>query len=281
MKEIIQIIQAIWENGIKSDIQIGILVLGICMFCGSALKSVNDPSIKETLRNPKDKEKYTAIRSSVIIVIFTIMNVSLGNDKNNIDKLKVIAFIVFCASIYFYRKSSSMKKYIEEIDGIEKLSDIYFERHTLFMLMGIFSITPIITYVMHEKLQQYHFSIISCGIMASAAILSIIVLCDFNKLKRVSTNYILYNNRKIYIYERLDENTILCGNHPKKNKANKYIYISYEDIKTTEIKHESYEIKDIPRNRKKELKRIYRNKKWNNCFIRQRIQDLIEWIRSE
>lgn len=174
-----------------------------------------------------------------------------------------------------------MKKYIEEIDGIEKLSDIYFERHTLFMLMGIFSITPIITYVMHEKLQQYHFSIISCGIMASAAILSIIVLCDFNKLKRVSTNYILYNNRKIYIYERVDENTILCGNHPKKNKANKYIYISYEDIKTTEIKHESYEIKDIPRNRKKELKRTYRNKKWNNCFIRQRIQDLIEWIRSE
>ena len=66
----------------------------------------------------------------------------------------------------------------------------------------------------------------------------------------------------------------------KTKQTNIYILVM-KIIKTTEIKHESYEIKDIPRNRKKELKRTYRNKKWNNCFIRQRIQDLIEWIRSE
>lgn len=275
-----EIIQDIWEKGITSDVQIVILVLGICMFCGSALKSVNDPSIEETLRNPKDKEKYATIRRGIIIVICTIMNVALVGDVTNIDILGKMAFIVFCGSFYFYKKSSSMRKYIEEIEGIEELSDIYFERYTLFVLMGIVSMMPIIAYAMHEELHQYRFSIISCGIIASAGVLSIIVLCDFDKLKRESTNYFLDNNRKIYIYERVDENTILCGNHPKKNKANKYIHIDYEDIKTIEIEHEIYEIKDVPRNRKKEIMKTYRNKKWSNCSIRHRIQDLRNRLNS-
>ena len=130
------------------------------------------------------------------------MNVLLGDDKNNIDKLKSDSiYSVLCKYLFLQKKFINEKIYWRDRWNRKNLVIYILKDIHYFMLMGIFSITPIITYVMHEKLQQYHFSIISCGIMASAAILSIIVLCDFNKLKRVSTNYILYNNRK-YIFMR-------------------------------------------------------------------------------
>ena len=78
-------------------------------------------------------------------------------------------------------------------------------------------------------------------------------------VKRSAKNYFLQNNEKMFIYERIEDDTVLCGDNSEISKAEKYVTISYDELKEKEIFHMQYVC--LSKTEKKELRKKYKE----NC----------------
>ena len=63
----------------------------------------------------------------------------------------------------------------------------------------------------------------------------------------------------MFIYKRLDDDIIMCGDNTEMNKSSKYITISYEELKNKEIIHIQHN--RLTKKEKKELIKEYRDDK--------------------
>jgi hypothetical protein len=71
----------------------------------------------------------------------------------------------------------------------------------------------------------------------------------------------LDGDNKIFIYERIEDDTVLCGDNQEKNKAKKFITISYENLKEKEIFRMQYE--SLSKTKKRKLRENYKENRIN------------------
>ena len=89
--------------------------------------------------------------------------------------------------------------------------------------------------------------------------IAMIFMFDPEFIKRKSINYFFDNGNKMYIYRRIDKETVLCGDNPSISKAKKYKSISYDVFKRLEINHVVY--RKLSDDRKRELRKIYNDRR--------------------
>lgn len=248
-----------------------IVLLSFGIFVGPILMSIGQPSIEKIFTNPKDKQKNMGIGMIILVIVLAVVNVIIINDETIMNVIAVAIIVIAVGTLHFYKKGEQTKQFIGEIEGIEKLSQYYKEISAIGVLLFILCLVPFYMYRIGEQLELVKvIAKFGFAIIVSIIELVIICLCDLRELKRISTNYFFHDGKKMYIYERVDNDMILCGDKPIKNDAKKYIIIKYEDLKTIKINHYIY--KKVPKNKIKELKLRYRRRR-NNMNEQENIRN--------
>lgn len=200
----------------------------------------------------------------------------------NVLDCKLIGFVWICGFIFlvFYEiykvKEKRTAQDIEDMENIEELNDYYKEKVSMNGVMCIMCIVPIIAFVIHFRIGS-NISELTCAVIAGIIEVAIIFMFDPEFIKRKSINYFLDNGKKMYIYRRVDEETVLCGDDPFINKAKKYKSISYNEFKRLEINHVVY--RKLSSSRKRELRRLYNGRR-NQCIINRIKIWLIEHLHK-
>ena len=99
----------------------------------------------------------------------------------------------------------------------------------------------------HRKL----IPLFNCAVITSVIEVSIICIIMPEYIMYDARNYFVDNENKFFIYGRIEDDIVLCGDNTQKSKASKYITISYEDLQKKEIFHMRRE--RLSKKRKREL----------------------------
>lgn len=237
-----------------SKTNVGILAILSCVVIVQLLKSINSTFMEEALMKKKEKEKTAFFRIIVLLVLLTPINYILSKDYTFLG----IEFLLGLVSLIFYkiynRKVSQTNKYM---DDLGELNLYYHEKCSDSALFGIVSFTPFISILM--SISGKFISTFNCVVIVSIIEVYIIGISLPELVKRESRCYFISNNKTMYIYKRVDEYNILCGDNSKINEAKEYKIISYEDLKEKEIFCEQYS--GLSKERKRKLKERYKEKK--------------------
>ena len=152
-------------------------------------------------------------------------------------------------------KEKEIEKYIE---GIEELNDFYKEQASMRGVLFIMCVVPVIAFIIHFRIGN-NISELTCAVIAGMIEIAMIFMFDPEFIKRKSINYFFDNGNKMYIYRRIDKETVLCGDNPSISKAKKYKSISYDVFKRLEINHVVY--RKLSDDRKRELRKIYNDRR--------------------
>lgn len=234
-----------------------ILSIGICMLLVPFLKSIYGTSVEEVFMNSKKKSKKIFFKLLALLLIFTPANLILSID----DSFGILEFILGFGGLIVYIvydiKELLTKKYSE---NISELTSYYKEKRSCIFLFSIISIMPGFAIVMN-KLPDNNIPQFNCVVIISVIEIVMLSVSLPELVKGTAKNYLLSNGNKLYIYEMIDDESVLCGDNPEISKSKKYITINYEDLKKREILHMQYE--SLSKARKKELREIYRKNKRN------------------
>lgn len=192
---------------------------------------------------------------------------------------KLIGFVWICGfifSVFYEIYKVKEKRTAQDMENIEELNDYYKEKVSMNGVMCIMCIIPINAFVIHFRIGS-NISELTCAVIAGIIEVAIIFMFDPEFIKRKSINYFLDNGKKMYIYRRVDEETVLCGDDPVMNKAKKYKSISYNEFKRLEINHVVY--RKLSSSRKRELRRIYNGRRNQRIINRIKIW-LIEHLHK-
>lgn len=209
------------------DVIIAVLILASLF--ALALKAMYISSIEELFMNKKQK----IMREFFVIIFFSIVFTIYNLIFLIFPWLLLVDFVLFlvCSLRFFYCFWQSMRKSVgankEEIDYNEKCN-----KWVVYTIICMMPCLAVIIKIESEKLPLINYALIA-GVIG-------VILIYFSMpslLIKRSSNYFMSDGQKIYIYKRIDGGSVLCGNDPTINKSEKYIIITYDELKKKEIFH--------------------------------------------
>lgn len=232
------------------------LALMVCVLIVPIVKSINSTFIEEVFMNSKQKGKNIFFKLIALLAIFTPINFILSMKQAFIIVELVFGLGAIVLYIIYDRKEALTEKYSE---NIVELNAYYKEKRSNCFLSIIIIIMPCCAILMNTLANPI--SPLNSAVIVSVVEVLIICLAIPEFTKCESRNYFLNDGKNVYIYERIDDDTILCGDSPKISEAKKYTTISYKDLKEKEILHVQYV--SLSKERKKELRNKYKENKRN------------------
>lgn len=239
----------------KDDKHIIILSIIICLFLGYFFVTISATSIEEIYITPESKIRNICIRIIMLEIVFATKNFVLLFDSKLIEFACICGVIFLILYIKYKIKEKEIEKYIE---GIEELNDFYKEQASMRGVLFIMCVVPVIAFIIHFRIGNNIFEL-TCAVIAGMIEIAMIFMFDPEFIKRKSINYFFDNGNKMYIYRRIDKETVLCGDNPSISKAKKYKSISYDVFKRLEINHVVY--RKLSDDRKRELRKIYNDRR--------------------
>lgn len=237
-----------------SDIRsIIILVPCACMVFIPLIRSIYSTSIEELFMRPKQRGKNVFFRLLALVLILIPANFVLSLDVT----FAALEFLLGFGGIVLYfiwtKKEKNTRKYINDIS---KLNTYYKEKCSGSFMISVMSLSPCMN-IIGENLGNIP---LFCSTII-VSVFEILILCISmpELVKRSAKNYFLQNNEKMFIYERIEDDTVLCGDNSEISKAEKYVTISYDELKEKEIFHMQYV--SLSKTEKKELRKKYKE----NC----------------
>lgn len=236
-------------NVIAVTVVIGILLFGV-------YKSINSSFIEELFMSSKETEINRGYRYIFLALLLTAANSFLIVETFYLF-IEVIISLIGAVGYFIYdRKANQVGKYKE----IEELSLFYRERSQVFFLTVIISATPYSA----ESIYGYRSNISLYVYILIASVIETFFICMAlpEVIKRESSAYYMEDDNKIYIYKELRDQIILCGDNPRVNRAQKYIFVNFDSLKDREIYNVQYS--SLSKDRKKELIEMYKKLKSKN-----------------
>ena len=128
------------------------------------------------------------------------------------------------------------------------------------MLMIVLFLMPAMVIVCRTVYKNL--PLFTCLIMVSVIEVFIIGILLPELFVKKAKLYLKNREDKVFIYKRLRDASVICGDDECFNKASKYIIISIDEVKTKEIYHVQSEFitKDEKRDLCKELRKIRKEK---------------------
>lgn len=230
---------------------VAIIILVIAVF---SFKSLYTTSIEEVFMTLKEKKKHILYKVIILFVASLFVNIILLIEKKMLVFEIGGAIFLGVISVYYKLKELQTKVFLEkEVELYTFFKNKKFEFFMAFIFLLISMISGLI------NILALNISDLNCAIIVS--VIDIVVFCTFmpELIKIPSNAYIFYDDKKLYLYDRVDENYVLCGNRSDMSDSDNYITISYEHLKGKEI------FKDIHNNLSSEDKKKLK-KKLNKKF---------------
>lgn len=232
---------------------VSIILLALVLLV-SIFKAINSTFIEEVFMEPKKKEKNIFFNLVAVLVIFVPVNFILSMNHAFLIAELLCGMVGVVLYIVYNRKEVGTQKYAE---GLDELNTYYKGKRSDCILLIIISIMPSFSIFLNTSTNSI--PLFSCVVIVSVIEVLIIYLSIPELMKNESRIYFMNDERKVYVYKRIDKDTILCGDSPKINESNKYITISYEDLKEKVIFHVQYD-NNLSKERKRELRNKYKKK---------------------
>lgn len=147
--------------------------------------------------------------------------------------------------------------------ALYKLQVYYKDKQTMAILMIVLVFMPAVIIVCKSVYKTL--PLFACLVIASAIEVFIIGILLPELFVKKAKNYLKNGEEKMFIYKRMKDASVICGDDECFNKASKYIVISIDELKTKEIYHLQSEIitKDEKRVLCKKFKKMRKEKKQN------------------
>lgn len=235
-----------------------ILAILVCVVLVSVFKSIYSTSVEELFMNSKEKNKNMFFQLLVILTIlifinFMLLNIALIFMEILLGAVSLVVYIVY------QRKENGTRKYLEMID---ELNTYYKQRSSFWYLISIICLIPSLVFLINSI--ENSIPLFNCAVITSVIEVSIICIIMPEYIMYDARNYFVDNENKFFIYGRIEDDIVLCGDNTQKSKASKYITISYEDLQKKEIFHMRRE--RLSKKRKRELRTIYKENKQVNEY---------------
>ena len=232
LEKVEKIINDFDPTNIGSVIVVAILV---CVLCIPLTRAIYTVSVEEIFMDERRKERNSFFKLLALLVIFIPSNYALSTQGALIVveiPLGIIGFIVYGV---YCAKEAVTRKYIENIENIDKLNAYYKEKGSDSFLFGIICIMSGLCILMKQIVDKM--SLFSCAVVVST--IEVLIICILmSELVNGNVNiYFLDDDKRWFIYKRIDNDTIICGDSMERSKADKYITITYEKLKRKEILH--------------------------------------------
>lgn len=241
------------------------LIIAACMGIVFIHGAFYSTSIESIFMTRKQKMKNSLYKLTGFLAIFSAINFFIAYGIR-INLIVIPVFLIALISlvilliiyIIFSIKEKRVQKYIDRDRRFKRLKMCYIESEQDVALIIIILIIPFGILVLTQI--NSSISLLKGTIIMTVIEIFFISLCIPELLKPNSRNYFIENNEKIYIYERLNDEIVLCGDKNSIYKSSVYRTISYEELKRKEIKQEEYIrlSKQEKKELKNELKRIRR-----------------------
>lgn len=263
INDIPNIVNAIGIIGFIPTLAVLVVLMIVPVF-----KSIYSTNIEKVFMKPIEREINTAIGLLVLFVGCVLKNLIFSLD------IKIYAFgvilgpFVVLVFLYYKFRTFQIKKVLdnsENAENIKRLDKYYKNKKQIMFFASIFSFVSCLLILFNNSTSDnpelnklfLHFSKINCAIIIG--LIEIIIVCIYmpELIKTPSNLYIYYNNKKTYIYKRIDEENILCGNNSDINDSDRHMIISCEYLRGKKISKEIYDIyiDDLSSEEKKELKK--------------------------
>lgn len=225
------------------------LVVAIEMYISMNI-AVNTSSIEEVFMKGKRRKRNYFFKLLSLSGIFIPANYILSIE-NMFIIIEVFGAVVGIIAYFIYNiKEAATKKFIE-------LNVFYKEKRSECILFSIICTMPVIIILLNQIAKNI--SMFSYIIVVSVIEVLFICISVPEFINKSTDNYFLDNDNKVFIYKRLDDDIIMCGDNTEMNKSSKYITISYEELKNKEIIHIQHN--RLTKKEKKELIKEYRDDK--------------------
>lgn len=258
----------------KNIESVSILAIAVCVLFVQILKAIYITPIEELFIMPKKKETNMVLKMIMVSAIMVIVNFVLTLDVTFL----VPGVILFIATLLIGKYFSCKAKIVEANSQNNDLDDllIYYkekgEDYELFSTIIVMPILVLILNILAESIPLY-----SCNIIVSVVLTFFIFLKIPGFVQRESRLFFMKDNEKKYIYGRIDDENILCGDNTKMAYAQSYITISYQDLKNTEIKRQPSDGK-LDKSRKKQLKRENKKRLCDKHRLLDCMNKKIDWM---
>lgn len=211
-----------------------IAFIALAVLFALALKAIYITSIEEFFMNEKQKIVKGFFVLMYFLTLFTVYNLILLIfpwlliiDGGFFVLGSFISFILYLCCCFGSSKSQSVDTSKKKIDCKVICNNL--------VLYAIIFMMPWLAAII--KIEAEKIPLINCVLIASVIGVILVYFSMPSLLIKRSSNYFMSAGQKIYIYKRIDEDSVLCGNDPTINKSEKYIIIPYEELKKKEIFH--------------------------------------------
>lgn len=218
------------ELDITNTPSVVIMAIATCIFIVSIIKAVYITYVEELFMSPKSKRRNMFFRVLALLIIIIIVNFTLIG--NNFYLPIAILGSMGGMVIYFVCqwKKTLTEKYPEDI---ERLTQYYEEKSYNCVLLAVVTFMPLLAYIMNKSYS--YISLINCVIMVSVVEVFVICLITPELVKSTSQYYFIKDGKEWYIYERTNEDIVICGDNPVESKSKKIITINYEEFIKKEL----------------------------------------------
>lgn len=209
------------------NVVIAVIILAVLFLL--ALKAIYTTSIEELFMSKKKKVIKDFFALMFFLLIFTLLNIILLI----FPELLKIEYLFFGISSGYCFYCFCRSKFQCVLSNKKKID--YNERCNSFMIYAIIFMMPLLISMMKKEVDKM--PLINCVLIISVIEIFLVYFSVPNLLKKKSQNYFMDNEQEIYIYKKIDGESVLCGDNPIMNKSEKYIIITYDELKKKEIYH--------------------------------------------
>lgn len=249
--EIYSFIKDLLTKVLNCDVAMPIgVVIAMIVVAVNIFNVLYSSSIEELFMSSKKKTINSILRLATISSVVALINYFsvIYTHIIVLETLGLILLILYC--IYcFCRKG----KYYSD----DKLANYYEERVCGCALLIVLQIAPAIIYLYSENIHK-NSDRINIVLLGSAIECIVICLLIPEIIKNKSRHYIEYKNKKIYIYEKINKETFLCGETPYIYDSKVHILLDLKTIKENEIFYEKYRKLKREKIRKLNVRKIKR-----------------------
>lgn len=172
--------------------------------------------VENILMSKGDEVKKISVAYVIFLLFFSVLNYVFILDKTSLIPCLIILGVVLVLKLILeiIKKASRLKKEFPKCE--EKL-----------MLYSLISFFPLVTYVVQEisDINQLS-SAILCALVETV----IVGFLFLNFGERVSSTYVQIQGRKWFVFKRIDENYLLCGDNKQLSLSTEILLLALDDI---------------------------------------------------
>lgn len=213
------------ELDITNTRNVVILAIAMCIIIGKIIKAIYSTYVEEIFMNPKSKRRNIFYKIIALLIVNIIVNFVLIVNSVYLWIAIWGVMIGLGAFVYYQLRKTLTEKYAGDI---ERLTQYYKDMSYDMMLITIFILMPLLALVIYKSYS--YIPLINCVIMVSIAEAFLICLLTPELIKCKSQYYFINDGEKMYIYGRIDENIVLCGDNPVESESEKIMAISYGEF---------------------------------------------------